>query len=246
MKNLKKHKLTEKLCANNLSYKNMTTLSNKHNFSNLKCNLNNLPDYFALYSKPNSYQKTPKTCVSFFEYDSSFDGPNGLWNTMLYSNDKQLKQLKDRFKHVKYCCTPDYSIGGDFPLSEVIYRYDKARTISVWLHMEFGIEVIPVLSYGCESHFPLMIEGLENCSTIAISTKQAMKSKNSSEYLLLIKAIKYAVDHLNLRNIVVYNVCANIDFVKDTFAYATQKGINVIYPNNELFQRNSKRSLSKT
>ena len=65
MKNLKKHKLTEKLCANNLSYKNMTTLSNKHNFSNLKCNLNNLPDYLALYSKPNSYQKTPKTCVSF-------------------------------------------------------------------------------------------------------------------------------------------------------------------------------------
>ena len=71
-----------------------------------------------------------------------------------------------------------------------------------------------------------------------------MKSKNSPEYLLLKKAIKYAVDHLNLRNIVVYNVCANIDFVKETFAYATKKGINVIYPNNELFQRNCKR-LSK-
>ena len=86
-----------------------------------------------------------------------------------------------------------------------------------------------------------MVDGLEDCEEVAFSTKGLMKHK---EALSLAKdAIQFTVDHLrNLKAIIIYSVCSNDDKVRDLFKYASDRGINLIIPNNTFKYRNVARS----
>lgn len=55
---------------------------------------------------------------------------------------------------------------------------------------------------------------------------------------ILIESIKYTVDHLNLKAIIVYDVCHDNKEAETIFKYAIDRGIKVIIPPNMIKERN--------
>ena len=85
-----------------------------------------------------------------------------------------------------------------------------------------------------------MLDGLEECETVAFSTKGSIKIAEQKD--LLIAAIVKTVDILNLKSIIVYSVSTNNDVIQNLFSYAIKKGVKIIIPNNLLKIRNVERS----
>ena len=143
-----------------------------------------------------------------------------------------------KLKGVKYAIAPDYSQCGDIARIENIYRLFKSRIVSLWLLFELDIIVVPNVTYANENYFDVMLDGMENCNTVAFSVKGSIKEKEQKE--LLLKAIKITVDKLiHLNKIIVYSVSIDDGKVKKMFEYASSKGIDIVVPNNILKERNN-------
>ena len=124
---------------------------------------------------------------------------------------------------------------------ECLYRYFKSRVVSLWLTLEVGAAVIPNITYGRRESFTDMLVGMDDCNVVAFSLKGSMQDIEQKS--LLLEAIKYTVDHLNLESIVVYSVSTNNDKVYELFKYAIKKGIKIIIPENSLKSRNGIKKL---
>lgn len=223
----------------NLRYLKLTNLTHsagRFSLPALYCRPQVLPDFLALYNEPGLYHKTPLTCVCFYLYDYVFDGQNGLYNAIYYNNEKQLAEFNQRFSGVNFFTTPDYSQFGDLDEAENIHRHKKARVVAIWLTMELGAVVIPHITFASLSDLEYSLDGLEECSTVAFSTKGCVQ--NPVERNVQRLAIRRMVDRLNLANIIVYDVCETNDIVDDLFDYARVHGVNVVVPHNTLKDRN--------
>jgi len=216
---------------------NQTITTGKLEFPSVPCYASIKPNYLVLYKDLREYKLTDKTCLCFYQNDCDFDGINGLFNS-IYHGDKKLQQkYKERFKDIRYVVAPDYSQLGDLPYIENVYRIFKARIVSLWLLLECNIEVIPNITYPNEDYFDIMLDGIEDSTTVAFSTKGVLKNKLDKK--LLTKAVKYVVDHMNdLKTIIVYSVSIHDEEVLKLFSYAISKGVDVIIPNNLLKRRN--------
>ena len=227
----------------NLNYLDLTNKTHKvgkYDLPSVKCPAIYDIDYIALYKELRNYQKTPKTVISFYQFDKEFDGINGLSNAIWYNDKRRLEFFKRRFSNCRYFIAPDYSQCGDIENAENIHRIFRARVISLWLTLNLGAIVIPNITYSNKKSFEYMLDGLEECQTVAFSTKGIMKK--SSEKDLLIAAIAKTVDTLNLKSIIVYTVSIDKETVLKLFAYAINRNIEIIIPDNLLQKRNIERS----
>lgn len=194
-------------------------------------------DYVALYPNLKEYNKTTSTAVGFYVYDILFDGKNGLFNAIYYNDKRRLDYYKERFKGVKYAIAPDYSLCGDIPVIENIYRIFKSRIVSLWLTDVCDVIVIPNITYANDNYFDIMLDGLEDCECVAFSVKGSVHNIIQKE--LLIKAIKHTVDNLHkIKTIIVYSVSIDDSKISNLFSYAVDKGIKIVIPNNLLKSRN--------
>ena len=64
---------------------------------------------------------------------------------------------------------------------------------------------------------------------------------NGVENKRLRENIRLTVDSLRLKAFIVYDVCGTNEATLDTFAYAKEKGVSVIIPDNTLKCQNSLR-----
>ena len=238
---MRRKSIKELLNLNFVDYTNQTYYLGEFDLPYIKCTINEDLDYLALFSEVKDYHKSDKTGVCFYQYDNVFDGICGLFNAIYYNDVSLLKFYKERFKDVNYFIAPDYSQVGDAPVVECLYRYFKSRVVSLWLTLEVDAVVIPNITYGRKDSFSDMLVGMDDCNVVAFSLKGSMK--DADQKLLLLDAIKYTVDHLNLDSIVVYSVSTNNDKVYELFAYAIEKGIKIIIPNNSLKSRNENKKL---
>ena len=205
----------------------------------LFCNTKIYPNFLALYTQPCTYRKTPLTGICFYSYDRQFDGIEGLYNAIYYDDKRLLARYKERFRDVKFFISPDYSVFADLYEPENQIRLWKARIVTLWFALELHAVAIPSATYTCESKFPKYFDGLEKCSVVAFSTKGHLRY--ARERNLLKAAVKYAVDNLPLKTIVVYSVCGKDETSLRLFKYAAEAGIKIIIPNNTLRQRNMER-----
>ena len=208
----------------------------------LHCDTDVYPDFLALYRERSLYHKTLLTGVCFYAYDREFDGENGLFNAIYYDNKERLQYFKERFKNVNFIITPDYSVFGDMPRIENLHRIFKARIVALWFIFELHKVVIPNISYTDEDDFSICFSGLETCSVIAFNAKGHVKYPR--ERKLLEAAVKYAVDNLQLKAILVYSVCRHDENCLRIFQYAMERGIQVRIINNSLRERNVLRRAS--
>ena len=230
--------LYKKLNLEFLRYTNLTHAVGKHDLPALECNTKVLPDYIALSSYPAQFHKTSLTAVGFWEYDEKFDGYDGLYNTIYYNQKDLLQYYRKRFTGVKFFFTPDYSQFGEVSDIEENYRLLKARLVGIWFSMEIGAVVIPFITMPTPKSIEFALDGLENCSVVAFSTKGYVE--DITERNILKELVHLTVDTLNLNAIVVYDVCSTNEAVDDIFQYAIKRGIKVIVPANALKEQNIK------
>lgn len=234
---VKKKDLKKLLNLNFIDLTNQTYLIGRYDLPYIRCpNIVN-PDYLALYSETLNYHKTDRTFICFYQYDVKFDNIKGIFEAIYHNDVKLLEKYKERFKEVRYAIAPDYSEVGDIPRIENVYRLFKSRIVALWLWLECDIIVIPNITYASENYFDVMLDGMGDTEVVAFSVKCSIKEQ--LERNLLQKAIKYTVDNLKqLKKIIVYSVSVNDDKVLKLFEYASNKGIEIVIPNNILKERN--------
>lgn len=233
-----KKDLKKKLNLETLNYTNLTHKVGRLDMPYLYCG--DVPDidFLANYSQRSTYFRGERTCVSFFEYDINFDGYNGLWNAIYYNRSKLLKDYIERFQGVRYFISPDYSKCGDAPEAENQYRQYKARLVSLWLEMNLNAVVIPLVSCANRYGLSYMLDGLEDCETVAFNAKGPMG--DPKQLGIFQDSIKYTVNHLKrLKTIVVYSASPDISRIRHVFSYAIDAGIKVQIPPNILQMRNA-------
>ena len=220
-----------------LEYTNQSYIIGKYDLPYVRCPDILDIDYLALYSERNKYLKTNRTAVCFYQYDIYFDGINGLFNAIYYQDKKLLAKYKKRFEGVKFFIAPDYSLCGDVPKIENIYRLFKSRIVSNFILLEWNALVIPNITYADKNYLDVMLDGMEDTNIVAFSIKGTYK--NSDECKLLLKAIQYTVNNLKkLKKIIVYSVLSDDSKVYKLFNYAISNNIKIIIPNNTLRERN--------
>lgn len=238
----KKIDLRKQLNYNYLYLTDQTTLVGEYGIPAVYCNTTEFPDYLALYSQTGYYHKTIATAVCFYQYDKEFDNINGLYNAIYHGEKKLLDYYKKRFNGVMFFVSPDYSMFGDIDKVGNLNQLKKARIVTLWLAKELGAVVIPNLSYVSEDSFEIFFSGLEECTVVALSLKSHIR--HASERKLTVAAVKYAVDHLPLKAIVVYSACGKDKTVYSVLKYAVDKGIQIVIPNNSLREANRERCCS--
>ena len=233
----KKKNLKKLLNLGILDYTNLTSKYGKLDMPYVCCRTIPKIDYLATYSQPSTYFRTPNTAVSFFEYDVHFDGLYGLWNGIYYGIAEIQDFFKKRFQGVRYFIAPDYSKCGDVSEIENCYRQFRSKIVSIWLTMELGAVVIPLVSPANRTEMSYMLDGMQDCNVVAFNAKGPMG--DPEQMVIFLQAIRYTVDHLpNLRSIVVYSASPDIKKVKTYFQYAIEAGIEVQIPDNMLQSRN--------
>lgn len=231
--------LCKKLNLNYLAYTNKTFCDGELGLPRLTCNLDCDIDYIALYSHPCDYCRTEHTAISFYDYDSKFNGKDGLYSAIYFDDKKLLGKYKTRFYESRFFIMPDITLIGNLQPVENHYRMFEQRVISLWLKFECEKIVIPTVGVACRDDFKYMLEGFDSVSVMALSTKGKIDDKNNR--LLLIDTIKYLVDNnKNLKKLIVYDVCKDDVEARKICKYAIDMGIKVIIPDNILKQRNQK------
>lgn len=233
----KKYNLKELLNLELLDYTNLTPKVGDLDMPFVACSAPLEVDYLATYSQPSTYFITDKTCVSFFEYDVKFDGITGLWNAIYYGIEELQNEFLERFQGIKLFIAPDYSKCGDCSEIENMHRQFRARIVSIWLSINLRAIVIPLVSSANSNGFDYMLDGMEDCSTVAFNAKGPMGCKE--QLPIFINSIKFTVDNLkNLNSIIVYSSSPDQQRVFEIFEYAIANGIKVQIPNNTLQERN--------
>lgn|GEM_PF-5705596 len=102
--------------------------------------------------------------------------------------------------------------------------------------LELGAVVIPFITGPTPASVSFALDGLEDCHAFDFSTKGCVD--NVVEHEALKQIVHLTVDTLDLRTIVVYDVCKDNAAVDDIFAYARDHGVEVVVPMNTLKARN--------
>lgn len=224
----------------NLSYLNLTnkTVScGTMDLPAINCNVTVFPDYIALYSEKSLYHKTERTAVAFYEFDEDFDGKFGLFWAIYHDVEDRLEYFKERFKGVRYVIVPDYSELGDIHRIENNHRLFRGRIVGLWFMFVIGAVVIPNITFPTEESADFALDGYEECSVVAFSTKGHMSEPAENQRLR--DNIRLTVDKLpNIKTIIVYDVCSTNEATLDTFSYAVEKGVKIVIPDNTLKSRN--------
>jgi hypothetical protein len=202
-------------------------------------------DYIALYDDISEYKKTDRTAIAFFQYDSVWNGQNGLFVAIYYNDKKRLAYYKKRFSRSDgkpfVFIEPDVSHIGGVHSIENLYRYFQARIIANWLIIDCGAVVIPNLTASSGDYFKDMISGLETTEVAAINTVGHL---SKPKFSFSLEMARYALENLkNLKLIIVYTASKERDEIKKKFENALNDKIKVLVPLNRLSARNEELSL---
>ena len=112
----------------------------------------------------------------FGEYDKVFDGLYGLWNAIYYDVAELKEYYVERFKGVRFFISPDYSKCGDNHEIENQHRQFRSRIVAIWLTLNVGAVVIPLVSCADDKSMKYMLDGMQDCTTVAFNAKEPMES----------------------------------------------------------------------
>ncbi len=196
------------------------------------------PDYIALFNHPKDFYKTEKTCVGFYIKDKYFDDIDGIYQAIIYKDVKLLKYYKFLLKDVKFIIAPDYSIYGNFKDCTLIHQLEKQAVVFGWMKLELNAIIYPNITYGLNHTYKWCFKNIYKGSNVALSLKGCIRNGESKN---LIDAIKFMVDEVEPKSIILYSTSYD-DTSKKLLSYAINKGINIIFLDNMLKDRNLKNS----
>lgn len=127
--------------------------------------------------------------VHFFLHDYQFER---VWN-----NPYRYAEMLSQFEYV---LSPDFSPYGNMPRATQIFNVYRNRWCARYWQ-EQGINVVPTFTYGDESMFDYIFDGLPVNSTIAVST---MGEGRWGNYKSLIGNWDKVIDRLKPKQVILY------------------------------------------
>ena len=188
-------------------------------------------DYIALFSDTSEYKKTENTAVCFYQYDHVFDGIHGLYNSIIYKDEKRLAKYRERFKGVKWIVAPDYSLFGDFPNALQIFNVYRSRVCVCWLASNTSAKIIPNVRWSFPFTFEYSFDGIMKGSNIAIGLVGLTKGNNNR--LMFLEGFKKMVDTIQPKAILVYGFVTESN-IEVLLGYAMERGIRIIVPHSKI------------
>ena len=188
-------------------------------------------DYIALFSDTSEYKKTENTAVCFYQYDHVFDGIHGLYNSIVYKDEKRLAKYRERFKDVKWIVAPDYSLFGDFPNALQIFNVYRSRVCICWLASNTNAKIIPNVRWSLPFTFEYSFDGIMKGSNIAIGLVGLTKGNDNRSMFL--EGFKKMIDTIQPKAILVYGFVTESN-IEVLLGYAMERGVRIIVPHSKI------------
>jgi len=151
-----------------------------------------------------------------------------------YLKDEQFERVwnfPDRYGEMlkKYNCViaPDFSVYINFPRAVQIYNKYRQNWLSAYWHEEFGINVIPNVTWGYEDSYEWCFDGMPKHSVVAVSNVGCMKDKDLIE--MFNKGYNEMLNRLEPKEILFYtykfgNYDGNVHYIKFNLSKQEQGG----------------------
>lgn len=221
---------------------NRSTYSKEYEFPEVYAFVDEKIDYLCLPGEKSKLESGNNNCLCFYVDDNRFDTIDGLYNAIIYRDNKKLKKYKEKYKDIKYVISPDYSTYVELSKAWIVNQINKARIVTLWFQLEIGCVAIPNITFSIEEYDDICLEGIVEGSTVAISMKSLMQK---SEMRIRTKeVIKKVVDRIHPLMIVVYSVAKDDNTIK-YFDYAIKNDVDICIPNNTLKEANENKRKNK-
>ena len=216
--------------ANKIGY------SDNYEFCLNYCRIESDIDYICLFEKEKDKYNMNNVCLSYYVYDDYFDKPDGLYNAIIYKDNKLLEEYKEFLSQFKYVICIDYSTYIGLAKYIIIGQIAKARIVCQWINDNVeGCTCIPNITFSFEEYDDICLEGIVKGSAVAISLEGCLKKKLLRQRLDDI--IPKVVDRIKPQCILIYNVSAKTD-IYSIFQYAVDNNIRLIIPKTLMGERN--------
>lgn len=199
----KENERTRTLEAYNLNYYDNGRTAGKYQMPTLTA-VDYIPSKMIGFNKMMTSTEYDST-IHFFIDDYQFER---IWNNPQLYFDKTAQ-----FAAV---LTPDFSLYMDMPYAMKIWNVYRSRLIGQ-MCQDYGIRVIPTLSWAEEETFEFCFDGLPQNSTVAISTVGVMRSKEAKE--IFYKGCNEFMRRLKPKNIINYGKDSGYDFENANVVY---------------------------
>lgn len=221
-------------------YVDKTYCEGKYDMPNTNCRISNLKiDELVLYSKRKQYIDFDNKAICFYEYDSKFDGYNGVYELITNSKKtKELNEFKKSISNYRIFIAPDYSICGDIPFVENLHRIFKSRVVAIYLVTKLNKIVIPNISFLDERTKEAAFMGIDKHTVVAINFMGCCKENKQKELLRWI--VDETINELEPSAIVIYNVAVDNPFVNELINKIETHNIKCFLPDNRMWQRNKR------
>lgn len=153
------------------------------------------------------------SCVHFFLDDYQFER---IWQRPDFYIEKLLE--------FDCALTPDFSLYLDMPIAMQVWNIYRSRLIGQ-IMQDYGVTVIPTVSWSTEDSFAFCFDGLPKGATLAISTIGV--KQNKEQLKIWEKGVTEMINRLNPKRIVVYGGKVEYDY----------KDIEVVYFENATTER---------
>ena len=153
------------------------------------------------------------SCVHFFLDDYQFER---LWQRPDFYIEKLLE--------FDCALTPDFSLYLDMPIAMQVWNIYRSRLIGQ-IMQDYGMTVIPTVSWSTEDSFAFCFDGLPKNATLAISTIGV--KQNKEQLKIWEEGVTEMINRLNPKRIVVYGGKVEYDY----------KDIEVVYFENATTER---------
>ena len=173
----------------------------------------------VLWSKRHKCEDKSKYGLIFYEYDSKFDGEDGIYNILKYKTDEGVQQLVDELKEFAFVVCPDYSVYGNFPNYKQIEAMSKSREVG-YILSTYGIKVVVNFRATYEWSYELALTGICYNGIVSIGTLGCLKDNESRT--LLKNSVQELVKHIKPRIIIVYGYAKD-----DIFKVAKDNGAEI-------------------
>ena len=177
------------------------------------------PEDLVLWSNRHRCKNKSKCGLVFYEFDSKFDGRDGIYNILKYGTEERVNQLIAELKEFAFVVCPDYSVYGNFPNYKQIDALSRSREVG-YILSAYGIKVVVNYRATFEWTYELALTGICYNGIVAIGTLGCLRDNESRT--LLKDSVHKLVEYIRPRVIIVYGYAP-----EDIFKCATDSDCEI-------------------
>ena len=140
------------------------------------------PEALTLWSKRKQCREKTNCGLVFYEYDSQFDGSNGIYNTFKYGSASKQQAILKELSEFSFVVCPDYSVYANFPIYMQIGAIGKSREIG-YILQSHRIKTIVDFRATYPWSYEAALSGLSKGQTVAVGSLGALRDRKSRNLL---------------------------------------------------------------